>query len=144
MFANVGHGHYQALRGTNEFEDFDAVVTVGDNEPSPHACRDEVAAIHAGDAVPLSLKTEPWGVTWRYSDERLRPWHDRATADKVAQSAHRVRPCSNPGRVHIHLGMRYPVKHLGRPRVSTPRSRLRQHVAIAGMAAFHRRARVAL
>ena len=120
--ATVYAAHFGELRGSNQFQECDVVVTIGDNEPPPFGLLDEIAPFYADDPSPLSLEQEQHGGHRRYKDVRVRAWAERHTLEELAQVAHRHRPCINSGRTYIHVGNIYPSKFLGRPLVTvTPR-----------------------
>ncbi|NOZ22564.1 MAG: hypothetical protein GXP25_15895 [Planctomycetes bacterium] len=113
--------HYHELRGLNEYEEFDAILTIGDNEPNPHGFLEMVSAIYA-DNEPLGLEMEKADGSWVYSDPRIAAWHRLHTTDELAQVAHRIRPIINEGRIHVHIGRRHPLAELGCPsRIIKPR-----------------------
>jgi len=133
---NVTSAHYGELRGSNLHEDIDVIVTVGDNEPPPFGLLDDISALYADDPEPLSLEWEEYAGHRRYKDERVRIWAERSTVEELAQVAFRHRPCGNPGRIFIHVGMMWPGRFLGPPTTATTPRRLAGDKVLAAIRAF--------
>ena len=109
--------HFGELRGSNGFNDFDAVVTIGDNEPAPFELLDRYRCVYGDDDKPLSveMKFEKGGGRWMV-DERLDTFRRCWTEDEIAQAAFRTRPLMHPGkRIFVHVGAAWPGRHVGAP-----------------------------
>ena len=131
--------HYAELRGLNRFEDFEVVITIGDNEPPPHELRRQVAAHHTDDPEPISLETEAQFGSWAYTDARSQAEHRAHTVDELGQVAHRCRPILHADRTYVHIGRRYPSQHVGRPGIIIHPRTWTAHAVARDVAAFVRR-----
>jgi hypothetical protein len=85
--------HFFSGRGTNQYEDFDAVIALGTPYLSPI------------ESEPLSLEL---------FEERNERWMGRKGLEELVQCLHRVRPVNSRSTI-IVVGQHFPTESLGRP-----------------------------
>jgi hypothetical protein len=109
--------HFGELRGSNAFSDVDAVVTIGDAEPSPFDLLDRYRCLFLDDPKALSVEMKfPKGGARYLADERLEAFRRCWVEEEIAQIAFRSRPLQHPGqRTFVHIGSMWPTRHLGPP-----------------------------
>jgi hypothetical protein len=108
-------GHFRALRGSNAFEDLEAVLIIGTPRPPLRETAMAMSALFYNDPDPLDFLLGPtWGphhadgalppsMIKQFADSRLHPLIEEIEAGEILQCLSRIRPHTSPEGKTVYL-----------------------------------------